>query len=623
MNSCTTINLSQRPPGSADPGADCLGELRMKLAGGMKPTPADVLRATIGFFASNPVTLVPVLGMLSLQGKPFSLRDYCPFEPIYKLRVPKRQLWKSARQVAKTTNLAGNIILRSGTNPYLRILAVAPRFEQIRRLSANYVRPFIRESLIAPLLVDESCTQAVLQRTYANGSTNHFSFAFLDCDRIRGIACEMIMYDEIQDLDPDFMSIIHECTSASKLGIGVEMYAGTPKTLDNGIEKLWEDSSKAEWVTPCSACGHWNTANVHEDLFKMIGPIGKGVICSRCQNRINPGDGHWHHTDASHLDFPGYHIPQVILPLHYDNRERWGELIGKRDGQFNYNKAKFLNEVLGESSDEGTKLVSVTDIRKASQLGPNDFRTAVEHLRQCKVRVLGVDWGGGGESGISFTKLALVGLNPITGQCQCHYAEQFHAGHSHMEEARKLLTYFREADCHFFAHDYGGSGSARETIMIQAGGEDFLSRIWGFSYVRATTQNMCHRKPPAPGEMRGYWALDKSRSLQLQANCLKMGAVQLPEYESSKHVTHDLLALMEDKHDTPHGADIFLIRRHPKLSDDFAHALNYACMAIWHSEGAYPDMASLSAMQLTPEQLQFAAPPGPEWDTGVHLHSNG
>jgi hypothetical protein len=83
----------------------------------------------------------------------------------------------------------------------------------------------------------------------------------------------------------------------------------------------------------------------------------------------------------------------------------------------------------------------------------------------------------------------------------------------------------------------------------------------------------------------------------------------LPEYESSKDITHDLLALMEDRRDVPSGADIFLIRRNAKLIDDFAHALNYGCIAIWHAFQCYPDLSKLVAIKLTPQQMNFANPP--------------
>lgn len=58
------------------------------------------------------------------------------------------------------------------------------------------------------------------------------------------------------------------------LTLSFTTYAGTPKTLDNTMEKLWTRSSQGEWVIPCPSCRHENISSVSEDLINMIGPPG-------------------------------------------------------------------------------------------------------------------------------------------------------------------------------------------------------------------------------------------------------------------------------------------------------------------------------------------------------------
>ena len=583
---------------------------------GILPTPngdltlKQVLVTLSAFYSKKPDTMVPLLGILRLRGKPYDLSQFFVMEPLFKLQMPRRMVLKCARQVSKSTSLAARGVMQSVCNEDLQTLFVTPRFEQVRRLSSNYVKPFINESPVRSAFLGESCTKHVLQRSFLTRSVLYFSFAFLDVDRVRGIACDVTVHDEVQDLDYDFIPIIRECMSASPIAMSV--YSGTPKTLDNGIQAMWEDSSQGEWVTPCTACNYWSMANIHADLLKMIGK--EGVVCAKCSKPINPRAGHWYHMSPNSRNFFGYHVPQIIMPMHYEDPEKWIELLGKREGRGNYNEAKFLNEVLGESADSGVKLVTVTDIRNASRLGPNNFDQCVNRFRHCKVRVLAVDWGGGGEDEVSFTTMALVGLHPITGLIECHYCERFHTGYSHTEEVKRLLYYFTQANCHYFAHDYGGAGSVRETLMIQAGLP--VDRVIGFAYVRAATRDMVVYKRPVDGELRGYWSLDKARSLVLQAVCIKGGVILLPEYESSRNVTHDLLALMEDKHEMPKGSDIYLVRRQPKMSDDFAHALNFGAVAIWHTEQRYPDLSSIQKIKLTGEQLNVASPPNAFGITG-------
>lgn len=564
--------------------------------------PEIALRQIVDYMSGNPVSFVPMLGLLSLKGKRYSLKEHFPMEPLFTCKLPSRLLMKCARQVSKSMSISADGVLRAATTPFLQMLYVTPRFEQIRRLSTNYVRPLIRNSLIYSFLVDESCVQQVLQRSFINESTMFFSFCLLDVDRIRGLSVDMIKFDEIQDMDYDFIPVIMECKSHSVLG--VTSFSGTPKTLDNGIEALWQLSSQAEWVTPCYSCGYWNMCCVGADLNRMIGKTT--VVCAKCQKPVNPSQGHWYHTAAKdHPDFPGYHVPQPIMPLHYAHPQKWKELLVKRE---TYSQQRFLNEVLGESCDMGVKLVTLTDIKEASTLGKNDYKSAVPNFRNCELRILAVDWGGGGAEEVSYTVASLIGWNPYEQKIQCWYTVRMNAGFTHQDEASLLLKFFTEAGCHIFAHDYGGSGSVRETLMIQSGLP--LERIMNITYVRATAKNILYYNPPkVRGASRGYYALDKARSLVLQASCLKSGLIQLPEYESSREVTRDLLALTEDKHEVPGGADVYLIRRQPKLTDDFAHTLNFGCVAIWHAKKNWPDLATVNSMRLSEEALSRLEPP--------------
>jgi hypothetical protein len=570
-------------------------------------------------------TLIPILPLLSLKGEPYTLDHHAPFEPLFKLSIPRRSYWKTGRQVSKTTGLSAQSVMQTATQSHFATLFVAPRFEQIRRVSANYIRPFIETSLMEGLLTNKYVENSVLQKSFLNESKMFFSFAFLDVERIRGISADCVKYDEIQDIDNTFIPVIRECMSASKFGI--EMFFGTPKTLDNTLQLLWErESSQGEWVTRCPACNFENIPAMDYHLLKMIGPAGP--ICAKCGRRIQPRNGRWIHAVPSRMTTDsGYHVPQIIMPMHYEDLEcapgklqdeptdKWLELLGKRDGRNNYTQSKFLNEVLGEACDVGIKLVTLTDIKNASMKGnqyKNEEPIALRRVHNFLYRAMGVDWGGGGEDQISWTVVTIVGLNPQTGKLECIFAKRLHAGASHMEEAAEIMRLFQAFQCHYLCHDFGGAGAVRETLIIQAGFP--ISKIFPFVYVRATVKKMVEMQRPGGHNQRSYFSLDKARSLVLQAQCLKSLFILLPEYETSKDVTEDLLALLEDKHSIPRGADIYLISSNPRMSDDFAHALNYACIGIWHIHHCYPDLSRINNLKLTPEQANFADPIIKRWD---------
>ena len=562
-------------------------------------------------------SLVPLLPLLQLKGKPYHLADHFCFEPMFKLRLSRRTYWKCGRQVSKSTSMAAQSVVQTATIPHFGTLFVAPRYEQIRRISTNFVKPFIEQSLIKNIITNKHVENSVLQKSFLNDAKMYFSFAFLDVDRIRGLSVDCVKYDEIQDIEIDFIPIIRECMAASRFGL--EMFFGTPKTLDNTLQALWEESSQGEWVVPCG-CGKENIPNAEYDLLKMIGDIGP--ICVSCGRVVDPRLGYWLHAHADRIaSDASYHVPQILLPMHYEDpeypgrlprkaSEKWLELLNKRDGKGGYDTSKFMNEVLGESSDTGVKLVTMTDIRRTSVLNKNERRAALDQIGRYRYRALGVDWGGGGEEMVSTTTAAVVGFDPVTGKTDCIYTKRMHSAMTHDEEARELIDMFKAFQCHFFAHDFGGSGSVRETLMIQAGLP--MQKIVPFMYVRASVKKMIE-SAKIRGGRRPYYTLDKARSLVLQAQCLKTQMIRLPDYDSSKAITHDLLALIEDKHDSPSGADIFLITRNPKMSDDFAHALNYGALAIWHIERCYPDLSKITKMKLTEDQKRFAQPPRPTY----------
>ena len=374
----------------------------------------------------------PLLPLLKLKNKEYTLANHFPMKPLFSCGIPQRMILKCARQISKSTSLSANAILRGLTNPYLQNLIVTPRFDQARRLSALHVKPFIDSSPARKLMVNTTTTSAVLQRDLVNGSSIFFSYAFLSPDRCRGFSVDTVTYDEVQDLAYDFIPVINEAMSASPLAI--EQYSGTPKTLDNGIQALWEQSSQAEWVTPCEACKHHNIASIHHDLFKMIGP--RGVICAVCGHPINPRNGHWKHMiDERETTFAGYHVPQVILPMHYENPSKWRQLLDKRDGRRGYSPARFQNEVLGESCDLGTKLITLTELRASCVLPvDNTLDGAVKVLRNYSKRIMGIDWGGAGVDQTSFTAIAVMGRHPVTKKLECIYGKRLHSATSHIDE---------------------------------------------------------------------------------------------------------------------------------------------------------------------------------------------
>ena len=273
--------------------------------------------------------------------------------------------------------------------------------------------------------------------------------------------------------------------------------------------------------------------------------------------------------------------------------------------------ANIYNEVLGVPCDENVKLLSQADLITASSDYLNKLEDAVHKRNTYEGFVMGVDWSGGGELSESYTSLAVCGFRGGTDVVDCLYAERLPMGMSPEEEAAYLMSEFQRFQCVYMAHDYGGAGYIRESLMRQAGLSDH--QIIPYTYVHNTQKDVITYNPPTGSGVRFSYSLDKARSLAVLCAMLRGGKIKLPAYdEESRLVLDDLLNLVEMPRELPHGNTMYLIGKAPKKSDDFAHALNYACSAIWYTRQAYPDISVIQdKFIMTDAQLALASPTDP------------
>jgi len=563
-------------------------------------------------------TMEPLLPLaLRLKGQPYTLKDHFPFSPMYRLRMPAKQIWKTGRQVAKTTNMGAHGSMLSNCKSNFVTLYCTPLYEQIRRFSTNYVRPFIDTSPIRSLWVSTSTEQSVLQRSFRNGSKMLFSFALLDADRVRGVSADQIGIDELQDMDPAHLPIIRETMSASKYKL--ERLHGTPKSMEGAVQGAWSRSSQAEWFIPCLACKRWNIPGIEFHLERMIGPArddislqSPGTICYHCRRPINPRLGHWKHRyEDRRWDFAGYHIPQLILPMHYGYPRAWRELCAKQQGWGNMSYDRFCNEVLGESTDSGSKLITRTDLVASATL---PWRNNVEfpapeifqRLGSYVTRVLAVDWGGGGEEGVSYTAIALMGIDS-TGKIDVLWGKRLLTPNDHLREANEIRHWFNTFNCDVLSHDYTGAGTVRETVLVQSGLP--IYKIMPIAYVRAAAAAILNHVPPTAIHPRDHYRADKTRSLLYTVQSIKQRIVRFFQHDfvSEDHpgLIEDFLSLIENKAESHRGSDVYMIIKADSLSDDFAQAVNLGCLALWHVTGNWPNFSSIAQAVSQQDLMNF------------------
>lgn len=511
----------------------------------------------------------------------FCLDNYKPFKALYNYKLPTKTLLKTGRQCSKSTNLAYKKVAQSAMTPNYRVLVVMPLFEQTKRFSSNYVKPAIDFSLIKNNIISIDAAQNVLEKNFTNGSRMTFTYASLSCDRARGIPADELVIDEIQDMNIDFIPILRECLSASKWRI--ETYAGTPKTLDNTLEQYWQRSSQGVWVIRCSHCGKENISTTEYDLINMI--QDDTIRCVSCKEKLDSNNqGRWVHKFPSRLsDFLGLHVPQPVLPMHYGNERAWKLFLDKYKTM---PKRTVYNEMLGESCDVGSKLISIENLKKCAKL-PYPNKAPIEEIvpktNRHVIRALGIDWGGRGEKEDSFTAMTVVGLTH-SGQLEVLYGLKISPQDDDKTEIAVAYDLYRRFGCSAVGHDYNGVGMSKDQRLVDAGFPGIMP--WSLITGNATFFARGTRSPTK----RIYVRLNRSAAIHLLAHEVSNGRISFPQYSDDKleFPFHDLNSWYEDYLPQENGADLYRIMRSAAQPDDIGMAVIFGMMTCYRRTNNWP-----------------------------------
>ena len=342
--------------------------------------------------------------VLWLKGKKFSFNLHAPFEEIY--NWPKRSmLLKTARQVGKSTMLAGTVITDSMLQPNERTFYATTSEKQAREFARVKLNEFLaRSPLVRGYLLNKhsyDVKDSLFDKNFANGSGLTISYMRDNADRTRGYSADTLMLDEIQDMDPNEIPVALEILSASLNP--KKLFAGTPKTIDNPIEIMWQRSTQHEIFFKCPGCNSWNDIG-----YKNIGK--KGPICSKCGHLLDMETFAIVPTapEPDKAFYLGARVPQPALKLHYGFETKWKDLLQKYE---EYDEAKFNNEVLGISFSKGTRFITEEDILSCSRPGLHLITNPDKQTlrRSFQTIVAGIDWSGGGIDFSSKTVLTIYG----------------------------------------------------------------------------------------------------------------------------------------------------------------------------------------------------------------------
>jgi len=429
--------------------------------------------------------------------------------------------------------------------------------------------------ILSKLFLKTELTDRVLHKQFTNGSEMLFAYGTDDADRLRGPSTHRNMYDEIQDLlyDP-IITVGNETLSNSDYGF--ETYAGTPKTMENTIQFLWDLSTQSEWVMKCSGCGMYQFI----DSDRSLGL--KGPICVKCGKGLNPRCGQWvdinpvkpglGETDSDKIH--GFHLSQLIMPrnvpdamAHYGDKlfveaaeRRWSRIISKHNEQ---SSTMFKNEVLGVSDSIGSRMISKEELEALCVTGRRlELYPTPQDSTAFSNYVAGVDWSGGGTTGISRTAIWIWGYNSGNQTLQCMYYQVFE-GKNPVHIIDDIAALCGQWRVELVFGDAGEGHTANSLLQSKIGHHRVLQVQYG-SQSKAIAWNDIDR----------YMA-DRTTLIDSFFLELKRGKMKFADLSLMGKAIEDMLAVFEEV--TKAGRKIW--NRHPTRPDDCLHAALFGWLA--------------------------------------------
>lgn len=488
-------------------------------------------------------------------------------------------LFMTSRQIGKSTLLSVRQTLPSLLFPNFETLYVSPSWKQTKEYSQTRVEPLIRESdYVRDVgLIDKHCHRGTETKSFTNGSRMVFRYAFYNADRARGISAQLLLLDEIQDILWDNVPVIEQCLAHAKPPASrpewapfykKKIYSGTPKSLQNTMQYLWEKSTQCVWIVPCVSCGKSNTLTERS--------IGKyGTICTtsvrvnghvrQCAKYVDPRHGQWHalKPESRMLSF---HISQLMVP-----RKEWGphgwidwpnDILDYRE---RYDKVRFYNEVLGLPCDNALRALTTSDMMSCCDENWT-FRAYPDQVTRMTHLWAGVDWGetnsrtvltigGFFEPGI-FSVVYMRVYSPQ--ECEPRFL---------IDDILKWLYTFNVQG---IACDVGHGWGLNSTLMEKYG----MDRVFPIRYTRSTSPRLTF--VGGANNIKWEWNGNRSQLLGELFMDVRRRRIRFPKWSQFGEHVKDWLAVFSEYS----GRSKELIYSHnPDDPDDRVHSCNYARIA--------------------------------------------
>ena len=524
--------------------------------------------------------------IFSLDGAPLKM----PYDsmrhlfPIYN-KPSSAILLRFGRQTHKSTTVAFKTVLPCLKYENYHSLYVAPTGNQVSVFSTDKLDSAIRGSEV----VNENYTNTqtkdqISYKELSNGSKIYLRSAFHSADAIRGISSDQCTIDEIQDICSDHIPVIEQSMSHSLAKwehlrerfptlpmhlFNSRLYAGTPKTIENTMEKYWDKSTQNEWIIKCKnqGCGKHNYIDE-----RNIGPTC--LICNKCGKPIFYENGQWVSMNSGGF-IDGYRLPQIVLKWinNINNPQAWQlNVINTRQI---YSAEKYANEILALSYAAAKHPISVPELMACCE--PYDMiteETVVMHpmLRGVDTITAGVDWGHGDMlSGTSYSVLSIGAV--IRGKFKIIFMKRYTGRMSDpLEQIKDMLRIIFKFNVKLVMADTG-DGRTSNAMMVEKLGPMRFTEMMEHGTIR---QKIKYDKS------KGHYLMNRTRIMTDIIMNIKRADISFFKYEQFKEFQSDFSGIYAEYSERTRQT-----RYDHNVPDDCFHSFMFAKIACSIIRGEY------------------------------------
>jgi len=503
---------------------------------------------------------VPQPTPLTLQDRPYAFA-------IFYFQIGGFIVFRASRQIGKSTSIAARQLVNAHIIHKYKSLYITPHQEFLNTY-ANRLRDMEREFRFTRSNPD--LRSNLKYKEHDNGSTITLVKCLTDSAEARSKTADELLYDEYQLLDPELEPDIEQTQKASHMPSTV--YAGTSTTIGSPLETRYQESSKATWHIKSPNGKDWINCGDEEEVLSIIQP--GGPTCPHTGRLLDVTQGTFvHENQRAMLDNQiGFHIPQVIIPDYAHDIVKWREIyrVFKK-----YDHKKFLQEVLGIPTEEGSREITEGDLRRMCAL-PESSETLKKKAKSHYYRhiISGCDWGGSdynpaNKTKASYTVHVIIG---ITQDWKIHILHMYqYSGMDYRSITEDIMLNHAEFMGNAMGADYGVGGAynmlTRESKKIN------VKRHLIFQY---TGPNTAPISKPSESALFNHWLLNRTESITELFRAIKEGEILCFPWEEAEDRLMELLNMFRIPSETQAGATGFRYQKHGAKPDDTLHALNFA-----------------------------------------------